>query len=105
MELTACRVCENAISPLAHFCPSCGNVAQNHPQLNPTNVRVKTALLALFVGTLGFHKFYLNKSKLGLLYILLCWTLMPTIVSIIEGVIYCFQSDETFASRHLGKSN
>ncbi len=41
-------------------------------------------LFALVIGTLGGHRFYLAQPGLGLLYILFCWTLVPTIVSIVE---------------------
>ena len=41
-------------------------------------------LLALFLGTFGAHHFYLRKNGLGILYILLCWTGIPTIISLVE---------------------
>lgn len=44
------------------------------------------ACLALFLGGLGVHKFYKKDYKKGLIYLLFCWTLIPFIVSIIEGI-------------------
>jgi TM2 domain-containing membrane protein YozV len=41
-------------------------------------------LLALFLGTFGAHHFYLRRPGLGILYILFCWTGIPTIISIVE---------------------
>src|ERR1700739_680751 len=41
-------------------------------------------LLALFLGTFGAHHFYLRKNGLGILYIIFCWTGIPTIISIVE---------------------
>jgi TM2 domain-containing membrane protein YozV len=41
-------------------------------------------LLALFLGTFGAHHFYLHKNGLGILYIIFCWTGVPTIISIVE---------------------
>jgi TM2 domain-containing membrane protein YozV len=41
-------------------------------------------LLALFLGTFGAHHFYLRKNGLGILYIIFCWTGVPTIISIVE---------------------
>src|ERR1700758_3795412 len=41
-------------------------------------------LLALFLGTFGAHHFYLHKNGLGILYIIFCWTGIPTIISIVE---------------------
>jgi TM2 domain-containing membrane protein YozV len=41
-------------------------------------------LLALFLGTFGAHQFYLRRPGLGILYIIFCWTGIPTIVSFVE---------------------
>jgi len=41
-------------------------------------------LLALFLGTFGAHQFYLRRTGLGILYIIFCWTGIPTIISIVE---------------------
>lgn len=44
-------------------------------------------LLALFAGGIGAHKFYSQRTLLGLAYLLLCWTGIPFIVAIIEGLV------------------
>lgn len=41
-------------------------------------------LLALFLGTFGAHHFYLRRNGLGVLYVLFCWTGIPTLASFIE---------------------
>jgi TM2 domain-containing membrane protein YozV len=40
-------------------------------------------LLALFLGTFGAHHFYLRRNGLGIMYVLFCWTGIPTIASFI----------------------
>ena len=40
-------------------------------------------LLALILGGLGAHRFYLDDPK-GLVYLLLCWTFFPVIVGALE---------------------
>ena len=40
-------------------------------------------LLCLLFGSFGFHKFYL-RSPLALVYLFFCWTLIPTIFSLIN---------------------
>lgn len=42
-------------------------------------------LLALFLGGLGIHKFYLGQSGMGILYLLFCWTYIPAIVAFFEA--------------------
>ena len=41
-------------------------------------------LLALFLGGLGAHRFYMGQVGLGIAYVLFCWTLIPTFVAWIE---------------------
>jgi TM2 domain-containing membrane protein YozV len=41
-------------------------------------------LLALFLGTFGIHHFYLRRTGLGVLYCLLFWTGIPSVLGFIE---------------------
>lgn len=43
--------------------------------------------LAFFLGSLGIHKFYVNKKGLGILYLLFCWTGIPGVIGMIEGIL------------------
>lgn len=45
------------------------------------------ALLAIFLGGLGVHKFYAGKTGQGILYLVFCWTCIPGIIGFIEGII------------------
>jgi len=45
------------------------------------------AMLAIFLGTFWFHKFYLGKWIQGLLYILFCFTGIPTILWVLEWIV------------------
>ncbi len=56
--------------------------------------------LAIALGTLGAHKFYQGKTKWGIAYIVLCWTLIPTFVSIIEGIRYFFMPVDDFYEQY-----
>jgi TM2 domain-containing membrane protein YozV len=58
--------------------------------------KVTAGLLALLVGGLGIHKFYLGAWGWGLLYILFIWTFIPLIASFIEGIVLLVMSDEAF---------
>jgi len=58
--------------------------------------KTTAGLLAIFLGWLGVHKFYLDRTAQGILYIVFMWTLIPLIVSIIEGIIYLTMSEEAF---------
>ena len=55
-------------------------------QYNVTKKNPTTAvLLALFLGGLGIHKFYLGQTGLGILYLIFCWTYIPSFIGFIEA--------------------
>ena len=53
------------------------------------NARKKSAvvalLLAIFLGGIGGHKFYLGNLVLGILYLVFCWTGIPSVVALVEA--------------------
>lgn len=62
----------------------------------PLKNKIVAALLAIFLGGIGIHKFYLNKTGQGLAYALLFWTFLPAIIGFFEGIAYLCSSDESF---------
>ncbi len=80
-------------------------VIQQQPQqvyvtgINPSwPIKSKTAagILAILLGGIGVHKFYLGKVGMGVLYLLFCWTGIPAVVGLIEGIMYLCSNDENF---------
>jgi len=63
--------------------------------------KLVAALLALFLGGIGIHKFYLHQPIQGILYILFCWTLIPAIIAFIEAIIYLCISESEFQRRYV----
>lgn len=62
--------------------------------------RVLAALLAIFLGGLGVHKFYLGKVGLGIVYLVFCWTFIPAVIGFFEGCWFLSMSDRTFEERY-----
>lgn len=62
--------------------------------------KLTAALLAFFLGGWGVHKFYLGKTGQGILYILFCWTFIPSIIAFIEFIVLITMSDETFNQKY-----
>lgn len=65
--------------------------------------KVAAGLLAIFLGGLGIHKFYLGYTTQGiilllvsLLGMLLLGPVIAIVISLIEGIIYLTRSDEEF---------
>ena len=77
---------------IANTTPFAGQVGQKS--------RIVAALLAFFVGGFGIHKFYLGRVGWGIVYLLFCWTFIPSIVAFIEFIIYLCTSDEDFAKKY-----
>jgi TM2 domain-containing membrane protein YozV len=65
-----------------------------------TKSKVVAGILALFLGGIGIHKFYLGKPVQGIIYILLCWTFVPSIIAFIEGIIYLLMNEENFHKKY-----
>ncbi|GAB3163633.1 TM2 domain-containing protein [Telluribacter humicola] len=57
-------------------------------------------LLALLFGGFGLHRFYLGQTRLGVLYLLFCWTLIPFLIGIIDAFIFWFGSRHAFNLEH-----
>lgn len=62
--------------------------------------KTTAALLAIFVGRLGIHRFYLGQSFLGIVYLLFCWTCIPSLIAFIEGVLYLLSSENEFNRKY-----
>ena len=58
--------------------------------------KIVAGILAILLGWLGIHKFYLGYTKEGIIQILLNLVCVAGIIGIIEGIIYLTKSDEDF---------
>jgi len=62
--------------------------------------KIAAALFAFFLGGIGAHKFYLGSAGLGIVYLLFCWTGIPSLIGFIEGIVYLTMSDEEFKVKY-----
>lgn len=93
-----CFACGQGIDSRAEICPKCG-VRQQTVKIGKKS-RVAAALLAFFLGGFGVHKFYLGRIGQGFLYLIFCWTFIPSLIAFIEFIIYLCSSDEEFAKKY-----
>ena len=72
--------------------------------------RVAAAILALILGGIGAHKFYMGKTKAGWIMVALfafglftagTFLWVAPIIALIEAIIYLTQSDEEFEERYI----
>ena len=57
-------------------------------------------LLALILGSLGIHRFYLGQYKLGILYIILLFTGVSAILGLIDAVMFLTMNQEDFDDKY-----
>lgn len=62
--------------------------------------KTTAAILALFLGGLGIHKFYLNRGGQGVVYLLLCWTMIPAVIGFFEAIVYLAMDDRAFQQKY-----
>lgn len=132
MALIRCNQCGNMVSENAQACPHCGNPMyggyggygqppQNYNQFNhaynnpnpynnaytPVAPKSKTtaALLALFLGGLGIHYFYLNKPIPGIVFLVLCWTWIPALLALVQAIMMFTMNDEQFNAKYVNTPN
>ena len=101
-----CSECAALILAKAEICPKCGvrqtgNSSQFQLPLAPNGKsKIVAGALAILLGGFGGHKFYLQQPGLGILYFLFSWTFIPSIIALIEGIMFLTMSDEQFIQQH-----
>jgi TM2 domain-containing membrane protein YozV len=63
--------------------------------------KTTAGILGILVGGFGIHKFYLGKIGLGIVYLLFCWTGIPSLIGLIEGILYLTKTDEEFQRKYV----
>ena len=112
-----CRSCGNENDEGARFCKSCGksmsdagnlgtetNGTPGYAAHQPTKSKVAAGVLAIVLGSLGIHKFYLGYVLPGILLIIItvvtCGIVGP-IIALIEGILYLTKTDEEFHNTYV----
>lgn len=99
-----CSKCGTMLSGNSEFCPNCGARTSTEAPGSATvqkKDKVTTALLAIFLGSIGVHYFYLGKTTAGILSIVisLCSCGIWSIIMFIQGIIILTMSDNEFENK------
>lgn len=100
-----CSECGSIIRAKAEICPNCGvrqaSVFSSLASVAPNGKsKLAAALFAFFLGGFGIHKFYLKQVGMGVLYLLFCWTFIPAVLGIIDGIFLLIMSDDDFNAKY-----
>ena len=123
--MSICPNCGNKLDmEEGKFCASCGleispksfnqernqgyNTSNNaiEPEVitTPVNLvkdRMVAGIFAILLGTFGIHKFYLEDMGMGVIYLLFSWTGIPSLVGLVEGILYLTATDEEFQEKYV----
>ncbi|MBI2487334.1 MAG: TM2 domain-containing protein [Deltaproteobacteria bacterium] len=110
-QTTKCVNCGKEIGKEDNQCKFCGiiqpidiptskKIASSRPLAINRKNKLAAGLLALFLGGIGIHKFYLGKAGQGVVYLLFCWTLIPAIIGFVECLIYLTMTEEEFDCKY-----
>lgn len=99
-----CKECGTDVGD-ANACPNCGAaVAPARESANKNTLydgprvhKIAYMLIAIFLGTFGIHRFYAKRYLSGIVYILFCWTGIPSLLGLIEGIVAVCRQDEDAA--------
>jgi len=86
------------------FCPECEEkVSDASSSTSVENKKIITGILAIVLGGLGIHYFYLGKTTAGILSIVLslCSCGIWTIIMFIQGILMLLMSDDDFVSKYV----
>jgi len=78
-------------------------------QIPGAEKKVVAGILAILLGWLGIHKFYLGYKTEGIIMVLVsvlsCFILagIMSIIGIIEGILYLTKSDEEFVETYINE--
>jgi len=100
-----CYACGAELDLRAEICPHCGVGQPMGPFVRGRRTRGEKSkggatLLALTLGGIGAHRFYLGQPKVGIAMLLLSWTFLPVLVGWVDFVRYAFMTDRDFAARY-----
>lgn len=97
-----CPYCKEEIKEDALKCKHCksmiNSISSNQIPMSKKS-KIVALVLALLFGGFGIHKFYLGAWGWGIAYMVLVWTLIPSIVSLVEVMRYFTLSDEEFKEK------
>lgn len=57
-------------------------------------------ILALFLGGLGIHRFYLGQTGLGIFYLIFCWFPLMWIIGLIDAIAFFSMDQEVFDRKY-----
>ncbi|MBO8477577.1 MAG: TM2 domain-containing protein [Bacteroidetes bacterium] len=103
MKDVYCPNCGTKVPENVRFCPKCGREICQSGNRTGQKDKLVAGLLAIFLGYLGIHYFYLGKTTGGIITIVLslCTCGLWSVVTLIQGILMLVSTDEAFAEKYV----
>lgn len=62
--------------------------------------KTTAGLIALLLGGIGGHKFYLGDTGTGVMYLIFSWTFIPGIIAFFEAIGFFMMDDQRFNQKY-----
>ena len=115
-----CQSCGEDVTD-KKFCAKCGTAtsmsapppppgyAPPQPQYGytgaqPSGKKVSAGICGILLGAFGVHKFILGYTNAGIIMLVLCLFtcgIVPSIIGLVEGIIYLTKSDQEFDATYV----
>ena len=108
-----CTTCQASLTPVSGGYQPMQSVNQGTPgamtdwKAMGADKKVLAGILGIVVGAFGVHKFVLGYTTEGIIMLLITvltcgiFAIVPSIIGIVEGIIYLTKSDEEFVMTYL----
>lgn len=99
-----CPKCGTKVQANVKFCPTCGaEIARPAVVCNNRKDKLVAGLLAIFLGGLGIHYFYLGKNTAGIISIVLtiCSCSIWAWLMLVQGIYMLTMTDDNFYAKYV----
>ena len=98
-----CPNCGEKIPVNVKYCPKCGSPTPSPSAASGRKDKLAAGLLAIFLGYLGIHYFYLGKTTAGIITIILslCTCGAWSIVTLIQGILMLVMNEDVFNEKYV----
>lgn len=80
------------------------NLLTQNAQVKEEVSRITAAVVGIFCGSLGIHRFYMGHKNAGIVYLvvgIVSAGSVTSVVGLIDGIIYLMATDEEFVAKYL----
>ena len=75
------------------------NYIAEQQELSKDPNKIAAGVLSILFGDIGIGHFYTGQTLRGVLDIVFCWTGIPAIIGLVEGIIWLCEDDDAWAER------